>query len=361
MCVGEDRLRLDTPVLWVDLEVMERNILHLCEVFRQAGVAWRPHIKGIKVPAIAHKLLDAGAVGVTCAKLSEAEVMAAAGIRDILVSNQVVGATKVTRLANLRHHADVMVCVDSLENAQEISQTASGTGVRIRVLVEVNIGKNRCGVEPGQPAVDLAKNIVALPGVQLACVMGWEGHVVRFNDLQERKERCQEAVGSLVGSAMSIRDAGLEAPIVSCGGSATYKVTPYVAGVTEIQAGGAVFTDLAYKSWGLETECSLFVLSTVISRPTPTRAVVDAGCKTMDGSEVMPQPRDLVGARLAELDAEHGIVELESRNVALAAGQKIDFVVGYGDFTVFLHDRLHGVRHDKVETVWDIQGRGRLS
>jgi D-serine deaminase-like pyridoxal phosphate-dependent protein len=361
MLVGEDISTLDTPVLWVDVEVMERNIAHLSDVFRQAGVAWRPHTKGIKVPAIAHRLLDAGAIGVTCAKLSEAEVMAAAGIRDILISNQVVGAAKVTRLANLRRYADVMVCVDSLENAREISQTACDMGVRIRVLVEVNIGKNRCGVEPGQPAVDLAKNVAALPAMQLAGVMGWEGHVVRFKDLQERKERCREAVESLVASAKSIREAGLDAPIVSCGGSATYKTTPYVAGVTEIQAGGAVFTDLAYKSWGLETECSLFILSTVISRPTPNRAVVDAGCKTMDCSEVMPQPRDLEGARLAKLDAEHGIVELQSPNVSLAVGQKIDFVVGYEDYTVFLHDRLYGVRHNKVETVWDIQGRGKLS
>ncbi len=144
--VGQEKWQLDTPALWVDLDLMEHNIQVLAQFFREAGVAWRPHTKGIKVPAIAHVALDAGAIGVTCAKLSEAEVLAAAGVKDILIANQVVGASKVARLASLRRHADVMVAVDSLENVQEISQTAVRAGVVIRVLIEVNTGMNRCGM-----------------------------------------------------------------------------------------------------------------------------------------------------------------------------------------------------------------------
>ena len=361
MNIGMDKSSLDTPVLWVDLDSMERNIAHLSELFRQAGVAWRPHIKGIKVPAIAHQLLNAGAIGVTCAKLSEAQVMAAAGIRDILVANQVVGPMKVTRLANLRQDADVMVAVDSLENVREISQVASSLGVRIRVLIEVNLGMNRCGVEPGQPAVDLATRVAELPGVQVAGVMAWEGHVRPIADPEEKKRACHKAVGSLVRSVEMIRAAGLEAPIVSCGGSGTHRITSHIPGVTEIQAGGAVFSDVAYRSWGVETECSLFVLATVVSRPTAYRAVVDAGFKAMNGWTAMPELRSIQEACLTVLDAEHGIMELESPDVPLQVGDKIDFIIGYGDTTIYLHDQLFGLRNDRLETVWDIQARGKLT
>lgn len=361
MIVGKDKLTLDTPALWVDLDIMENNIAQLAGYFRQAGVAWRPHTKGIKVPAIAHKLIEAGAIGVTCAKLSEAEVMAAGGIKDILVANQVVGETKVTRLAHLQRHADVMVAVDSLENAQEISQAAMRAGVTVRVLIEINSGMNRCGLEPGQAVVDFAKKIVGLPGLRLAGVMAWEGHAVPIRDPEEKKRVVHAAVGSLVRSAEMCRAAGIEIPIVSCGGSGTYTITAHIPGVTEIQAGGAVFTDVAYRNWGVPLEPSLFVLATVVSRPTPTRAIVDAGRKAMNGEVAMPQPRYLSGVKVVSLSAEHGTLELQSPDIPLRVGEKIDFIVGYGDNTVYLHDYLYGIRRGKVEVVWPILGRGKLT
>ncbi len=361
MTLDGDAVALDTPVLWVDLDLMERNIANLSAFFRQAGVSWRPHIKGIKVPEIALQLVDAGAIGVTCAKLSEAEVMAAAGIRDILIANQVVGPIKVARLAHFRRHAEVIAAMDSMENAQEISQAASSAAVRIRIVVEVDSGMHRSGVKPGQPAVDLALGIAELPGLEVAGVMTWEGHVRRIENPDEKKAKCLEAVGSLVESAEMIRTAGLEAPIVSCGGSGTHKITALIPGVTEIQAGGAIFSDVAYRSWGVETDCSLFVRATVVSRPTRTRAVVDAGYKAMNGWEAMPEPRGVPGARLTVLDAEHGTMELDSADVSLQVGDRIDFVIGYGDTTIFLHDHLLGMRNGRVETVWDIQARGKLT
>jgi D-serine deaminase-like pyridoxal phosphate-dependent protein len=361
MTIGGDSSTLDTPVMWVDLDLMERNIAHLSSFFRHAGVGWRPHIKGIKVPEIALLLVDAGAIGVTCAKLSEAEVMAAAGIGDILIANQVVGPVKMARLANLRRETDVMVAVDSIENAQEISQAASIAGAGIRILVEVDSGLHRCGVQPGQPAVDLATRIEELPGLQVAGVMAWEGHTRRIADPDEKERACKEAVGSLVQSGEAIRAAGLEAPIVSCGGSGTHRITSHIPGVTEIQAGGAIFSDVAYRSWGVETDCSLFVRATVVSRPTRTRAVVDAGFKAMSGWIAMPEPRGVPGARLAVLDAEHGIMELDSADVSLQVGDKIDFIIGYGDTTVYMHDHLLGMRHGRVETLWDVQARGKLT
>jgi D-serine deaminase-like pyridoxal phosphate-dependent protein len=359
--VGQEKWQVDTPALWVDLDLMERNIQALAQFFRGAGVAWRPHIKGIKVPAIAHMALDAGAIGVTCAKLSEAEVMAAAGIKDILIANQVVGASKVARLVGLRRHADVLVAVDSLENVQEISQAAAGAGVVVRVLIEVNTGLNRCGLEPGDLVVEFARQVATLPGIELAGLMGWEGHVVALNDPEEKQRRCREAVGLLLRSADLCRAAGFRTPIVSAGGSGTYQITARMPGVTEIQAGGAIFTDVTYRSRGVDLDCSLFILATVVSRPTPTRAVIDAGRKAMGGETMMPQVKAVAGARLVKMNAEHGILELDSARIPLKVGDKIDLVVGYGDSTVFLHDHLFGIRNGRVETAWAIQGRGKLS
>src|SRR5438034_5613546 len=159
--VGRSKWELDTPALCVELNALECNIKKMADVIvKQNKVGWRPHTKGQKVPAVAWMEIAAGAFGVTCAKLGEAEVMAAAGIKDILIANQIVGAEKTTRLAALRHHADVMVCVDSIENARQIDEAARAKGVQIRVLVECDNGLHRAGKELGQPAVDFAKKLM---------------------------------------------------------------------------------------------------------------------------------------------------------------------------------------------------------
>jgi D-serine deaminase-like pyridoxal phosphate-dependent protein len=352
---------LDTPFLWADLDVMESNILYLSEYFKNVGVGWRPHTKGIKVPAIAHKLLDSGAIGVTCAKLSEAEVLVSAGIKDILIANQVVGEGKISRLARLQRHARLIVAVDSIDHAREISEIASEIGTRISVLVEVNIGMNRCGIAPGQPAVELALQISNLSGIRLLGLMGWEGHVVAILDQELKEKTCIKAIESLVKTSKMLRTIGVEIPIVSCGGSGSYTITSKVPGVTEIQAGGAVFGDVTYVKWGAGIQCSLFIRATVISRPSLSRAMIDAGFKTMNGEESMPEVVDLPGVTLSGLDAEHGYLEIENEKVQLKRNDLVDFIVGYGDSTVFLHDFLIGVRKGKVEAIWEIQGRGKIT
>ena len=363
MIIGSNKSKLDTPALWVDLDLMESNIQRLASFFKDAGVEWRPHTKGIKIPAIAHKILEAGAIGVTCAKLSEAVVMASSGVKDILVANQVVGFQKITRLVKLRHWADVIVAVDNWENVKNISHAAADEGVAIGVLIEVNCGIARAGLEPGEPVVEFAKKIVdsSLPGVKLAGLMGWEGHAVAIEDSEEKKRVIHEAVGSLVHSAEMCRDDEIEIPIVSCGGSGTYQITSHISGVTEIQAGGAVFTDVAYRNWGVELDPSLFVQTTVTSRPAPTRAIVDAGRKALDDRAAVPQPRKLKGVNLSSLHAEHGILTLDSADHPLKVGDKFDFIVGYGDNTVYLYDTLYGVRNGEVEAIWPILGRGKLT
>src|SRR5437773_3351162 len=186
--IGQHKSALDTPALLVDLDVMEANIARIVATCRAHGVAWRPHSKSHKTPEIARMQIAAGAIGITCAKLGEAEVMAAAGIRDILIANQVVGAPKATRLANLLMHADVMVAVDSIENAEELSAAAGRKGRRLRVLVEVDVGMHRAGVEPGRPVVLLSQKVSALPGLRYAGLMGWEGHCGGIADPEKKRE-----------------------------------------------------------------------------------------------------------------------------------------------------------------------------
>ncbi len=362
MSIGSDIRSLDTPILWVDLDLMEKNIDYLANYFQKAGISWRPHFKGLKVPAVANMMLNAGAVGITCAKLSEAEVLVASGIEDLFIANQIVGPIKIKRLVDLRKLTDVMVSVDSYANVEEISSSAVAAGVLIRILIEINTGINRCGVEPGKPVVELANQVTDLPGLEFAGIMTWEGgRIAKIADLVEKEKQCRMILQPFIESAQLCRQSGLEVQIVICGGSGTFMVSSHIPGITDIKAGGAVFGSVAYREWGVGLDIALHVTSTVISRPSATRAVVDAGQKAMSCSVAFPEPSNLPGVKISALHSEHGILEIENPDVAVNYGDKVDFLVGYGDFTVNLFDHIYGVRNEIVEVVWDVLARGKLT
>jgi D-serine deaminase-like pyridoxal phosphate-dependent protein len=359
--VGKPTRDLDTPVLLVDLDVLETNIATMRRVIiEEAGVNWRPHTKAIKTPAIAHKLLRAGAHGITCAKLSEAEVMAQAGIRDVLIANQVVGASKLARLARLCHHADPIVAADCEEHVKALDLAAQAAGTHVRVVVEVNIAMNRAGAEPGEPVVALAKQIASCGGLRFAGLMAWEGgRIAEIRDPENKRARIVEAVGKLTGSADRCRAAGLPVEIVSCGGTGTYWITAALPGVTEVQAGGGIFCDMHYRNdYGVQHEYALSILTTVVSRPTPTRIICDAGWKTMAQQPALPAPKHLGEIRAIKLSAEHTTIELAAPSAVPTVGDRVEFVAGYSDSTVFLHDYLYATRKGNVETIWPILGRG---
>lgn len=296
--VGRSKWELDTPALLVDLNLVDQNIATMATFFRKTGVGWRPHCKGLKVPALVHKEIAAGAMEATCAKLGEAEAMAAAGVKDILIANQVVGAIKVARLMKLLALADVMVAVDSLENAKELSAASHRAGRHLRVLVELDVGMNGAGIQPGEPAVDLSRKLRDLPGLRYMGLMAWEGHCDRVADPTERKAACEYAVGLLLDSAELCRKAGLPVEIISCGGTETFQFTARISGITEVQAGGGILNDLHYASQDVRHPFALTVLSTVTSRPTPTRIIVDVGRKSMSDGAAMPMPKDLNDLKL---------------------------------------------------------------
>jgi D-serine deaminase-like pyridoxal phosphate-dependent protein len=358
--VGLRKTELDTPVLWVDVDQLESNITCLAEYFCAAGVGWRPHVKGIKVPAIAHKAIAAGAIGVTCAKVSESEVMAAAGVQDILIANQIVGPKKIVRLVNLQRHADVKVVVDNKANVARLGQAAQAKGVELGVLVEVDVGMHRAGVAPGQAALDLSRLVHQTPGLRYRGLMAWEGHARAITDPDLRKGGIREAVHLLTESAALCVDDGLPVSIVSAGGSGTYHVTAFQPAVTEVQAGGAIFSDVACQRWEVDTQPSLFVRSMVTSRPAPDRIIFDAGFKSLPNWFRAPAPVGLPPVKKMSMSAEHGVFTLESPDSTIDIGDVFDFIVGYGDSTLFLHDDLYGVRDGIVEVVWDIQGQRKI-
>lgn len=363
--VGRSVRELNTPALLVDLEKFDRNARRMHEVIVSAArVNWRPHVKSIRVPALAHRLLRAGAIGVTCSTVAEAEIMVAGGIGSVLITSQVAGANNAAAVARLAAQAEVMIAVDCLEHVEALEAAAQSSGAQIPVIVEVNIGMNRAGAEPGPPVVHLAQAIHArrgLPGVRLAGLFGWEGGAIAaITNRAEKVTAVECAVKKLTDSAALCRSSGIPIPIVSCGGTGTYWISARCPGVTEIQAGGGVFSDIHYREhYGIEHEHALTVLATVISRPTATRIICDSGWKSMGHHQAVPRPVGLANVSTVSLSAEHATINLDSPSASPRVGDKVEFVVGYSDATVFLHDRLYAVEDTRVTACWTVPRRDR--
>lgn len=352
---------LDTPALVVDLDILEGNIRQIAETCRRAGVGWRPHVKGQKTIEMVRRELAAGAVGITCAKLGEAEALLESGVDDILIANQIVGASKIERLVRIQRRARVMPSVDCLENVAAIGAAASLHAATVPVMLEIDTGMGRAGVAPGAAALDLARAVRGTPGVELAGVMTWEGHTTRIGDPAAKRAGIGEAIAMLVDSADRIRCAGMEVPIVSCGGTGTYETAAFLPGITEIQAGGGAFSDLACRDlYHVDRPCALTVMTTVVSRPSPRRIVCDTGKKSMSSDTCAPQPLGLDGVTAVRLSAEHAIVELAEARAWPVVGDRLEFVVGYADTTVHLHDEIYASRDGVIREIWPVVGRGRV-
>jgi len=345
---------IETPALVIDLDIMERNLRRMAEYFRNKPAKLRPHAKTHKCPIIAHKQLLLGAAGITCAKLGEAEVLVRAGIRDVLIANQVTGISKIRRLASLSRHSDVIVAVDTVENAVQISEAAREARAGVNVIIEVEVGMERCGVPPEKVAV-LARRVARLNAINFRGVMGYEGHCVFVQDPDERRRKTAEANSRLLAARDEVLRAGIPCEIVSAGGTGTYDITGRCEGITEVQAGSYVFMDATYKKIVSEFECALTVLATVVSRPTKERVIIDAGLKAFSEGFGLPTPvsPNLVFEKLSE---EHGKLRLLDGDVK--CGEKLEFIPSHCCTACNLHDRYYGVRGGRVEAVWPIEARG---
>jgi D-serine deaminase-like pyridoxal phosphate-dependent protein len=358
--VGRPLSDVDTPALVVDLDALDHNIATMAADIAARGAQWRPHSKANKTPTIVHKEIAAGAIGVTCAKVGEAEVMAANGVKDILIANQIVGPIKTRRLANLAREVDVIVAVDNPDNVREHDAAAKEAGTKPRILVEVNTGMERCGVAPGEATVELGKLVASMPNLRFAGVMSWEGHSMAIKDQTAREAEIRRACGSLVETAEACRAAGLDVQIVSAGGTGTYLISAGVEGITEVQAGGGIFGDSTYRALGANVIPALSIMAQVTSRPSPDKVVIDAGRKSIDPSARQPTIEGVEIAGDISFSAEHGRFTLATPSDCPRIGERVTLWSGYSDQLCHLHEHFIGVRNGIVAAVWPIQGRGRL-
>jgi D-serine deaminase-like pyridoxal phosphate-dependent protein len=351
---GIARNEIDTPALVIDLPVMEDNINGMAKFAKDHGIGLRPYIKTHKSPVLAQKQMAAGAIGAGCATVQEAELMADAGIKDLLIGNQVMGPVKIARLMNLAKRADVIVAVDSIFNVDELSKAANSSGSKIRVLVEVDVGAHRCGVLPGQPALKMAQYIAKSPGLEFCGFMGYESHLQLIADPAEKAEKVQKDVGTIVEASEMARKAGLNPSIISASGSLTYKETGSLPGITEIQPGTYIFMDARYYSFQKDFKCALSVLATVISRTGNDYMVVDAGHKALSSDGGMPVIKDIPGANMVRMWEEHGKIEFTGPAPDIKVGEKIEIYPTHVCTTVNLHGKYFAVRNDRVEAIWEI-------
>jgi D-serine deaminase-like pyridoxal phosphate-dependent protein len=351
---------IDTPALVVDLERMERNISAMAGFFASRPAKLRPHFKTPKCAEVVRRQLAAGAIGVTCAKLGEAEALAGAGVRtSVLIANQLVGATKLARLVTLAGDLpELIVAVDSVAQIDALDAALAGSKARIGVLIEADIGMHRCGTDSPDETVALARRITGSRAVYRG-LMGYEGHAVLVPDAAKRKELAELATGVLLAHAAGLRDAGLAPEIVSAGGTGTFELTGSTDFVTEIQAGSYVFMDGRYQDVRSDFETALTLHTTVLRR-RGRLLITDAGVKSLSSDFGLPRGADLP-LRVVGLSEEHGHVLIdEGAELPLAPGDHVRLLPSHGDTTINLHDRYYAARGDQVEAVWSIVGRGRF-
>lgn len=346
--------QIKTPALIVDLDAMEANLRDMANFFAGKRCKLRPHFKNHKTPMLAWKQIRAGAIGMSCATLREAEILVEHGIASILIANEIAGQEKPERLAELSRHASVMVSVDNCHSIRDLAAAQRNRNVQIEVLIDINIGLNRCGVEPGQSALDLARYAVE-QGLAVRGIMGYDGHLQAVPPGPDRDEIVRQGSRSIVDSAGLLESAGIPAPVRSTGGTGTYAVSGDYPGITEIQAGSYLLMDNIYVSRGAPFQRALTVLATVISTRGKERAILDSGVKAISGERGLPTLRDVPGSRVIALHAEHALVELEPLSAALTPGQRVQVWVHYSDATVNLHSAMYGVRHGELEEVFPIE------
>jgi 3-hydroxy-D-aspartate aldolase len=348
--------RVDTPALVVDLDAFERNLDRMAAFATRTGKRVRPHAKTHKSPIVGRMQLDRGAVGLCCAKLGEAEVMADAGLGPLHVTTEIAGEPKVARLVALRRRADVMVAVDDMDVARAISDAMRTVGLVLDVLVDVNVGQDRTGVAP-KDAGELAACIASLDGLRLRGIQAYEGHLQHVYKENERRVKWRQSADLMLEAVEQVKRRGLVVEIVSTAGTGTCAFAAELAEVTEVQAGSYPFMDCDYANvQGLPYESSLTVLASVVSRQRGDTAVIDAGWKALSTDSGVPVVKGRPDLEYAPKGDEHGGV----RGARLLPGERIELIPSHCDTTVNLYDRYVCVRKGVVEAIWPIAARGRI-
>jgi 3-hydroxy-D-aspartate aldolase len=365
--VGMPLERVDTPALLVDLDIFERNLNTMADSLSDTEVRLRPHAKTHKSPIIALRQMKLGAVGVCCQKVGEAEAMVTGGVPDVFISNEIVGKSKLQRLMSLAKQAKVAVCADDPFHVLEYGAAARENGVELDVFVELNVGGARCGLEPGEPVLRLARQISDTSGLRFAGLQAYHGTAQHLRTPVEREAAIRSAVGRVLETKSALEANGIACETVTGAGTGTYRLEAASKVYNELQAGSYIFMDVDYaKNLDADGEPvrsfqhSLFVYSTVISRPTRDRAVLDAGHKAVPIDSGMPQVFGMSDVEYTRPSDEHGTLMIKNSDYSLKIGDKVMLVPAHCDPTVNLFDWYVGIRNNRVDLLWPITARGAM-
>ena len=363
--IGDLLENVDTPALIVDLDAFENNLNKMAAFSKAAGVRLRPHAKTHKGPTIALKQIAAGAVGQCCQKVAEAEALVRGGVRDVLVTNQVVGMQKLRRLAALANDATIALCFDSPEQVTAASNAAREAGVQLGGLVEIDVGMERCGAASPDAANDLAQRIADAPGLVFRGLQAYHGKAQHLPSIPERQLAIQSAADIVRATVARLSKSGISCELISGAGTGTFRFEGLSGLWNELQVGSYVFMDTDYARIGGEGsnrytdfDHSLFVLATVMSKTTSDRAIVDAGLKSYSGEKGPPWVHGRPGLEVVGVSDEHGKIKIGPDAQRLSLGDKVMLIPGHCDPTVNLHDWYVAVRNGRVESLWPITARG---
>jgi D-serine deaminase-like pyridoxal phosphate-dependent protein len=358
---------LDTPALMIDLDRVEHNISEMAQTTKVAGVRLRPHTKTHKMPEIAKLQVDAGASGITCAKVGEAEVMVAAGFDDILIAYPIYGAAKLARLQKLREKARIIVSLDSVEVAQGLGRLGVTSGHPLEIYVEVDTGHHRIGRAPGMPTVNLVTQLAEIDGITIIGLLTHAGHAYGADTLAERDVVVDREIDDLTMTKQLCAEAGVPFDEISVGSTPSARSESLRHGVTEVRPGTYVFNDTTMIRLGVATEatCAAHILATVVSRPTPERFVIDAGtkCFTSDGvgRPGWIQVADREDLTMQFTTEEHGVGTIDlDRGGTLAIGDKLELIPSHICPVINLFDSAYATRNGKVVEELAVAGRGKV-
>ncbi len=358
---------LDTPAVLIDLDVMERNLIRLAHYCREKNLQLRPHTKTHKVPGLAQAQISHGAIGVTVAKIGEAEVMAQSGITDIMIAYPLVGARKVERLSKLAEGVVVTVSLDSEEAAIAISHAAKAAGVRIQILVEIDVGFHRCGIADPTQALSLAQKIQELPGLEFKGLMFYPGHFLV--EPQKQVEMLEDVNAQLNSIYDAFDRTSVPLSIISGGSTPTAYISHLFSGVNEIRPGMYLFNDRNMLGAQVTTieNCAMSVLVTVVSSAVKNQVVIDGGSKTFSSDRYLSGDgrgfglvKEDMEATLVALSEEHGQLDLSHSERSYRIGERLNVIPNHVCSTINMHDVIYGVRNGNVVKEWAVAARGKV-
>ena len=362
---------LETPAVVVDLDVMERNLSRMAEYAESTNLRLRPHTKSHKIPELAKMQLEHGAQGITVAKIGEAEVMLDTGFTDMLIAYPIVSQGKAEKLANLATRADITVALDSINAARVISQEVRPKHADVGVLVELDVGFRRCGIADEDELLSVVQRVVDLPGLEFKGLMFFPGN---FQVPEKERAELRVGVNEFLERAVSkIEAAGIAVPVVSGGSTPTARECHLFFGVNEIRPGMYIFNDRNMVGVGIAEveDCALSVVTTVVSTSVSGRAIVDAGSKTFSSDRHLAGDGKGFGlvktdfglddfAELDQLSEEHGHLNISNSPHHYRVGESVCIIPNHVCSTVNMHNQIYGIRGERVETMWEVAGRGKV-